>query len=148
MKIDPESVGMYNYQEGGDASYVNRTYSKIQDIKYIGNNKYEVKVIQFDVIIESDGYGKVQKITINSGDISKEIYNEIRKNSKYQTNISSAGVNGELDYYLNNITDILNYAKTNNMGNRTYTIEVNDNYSINSLDVYDSNDCFRLLSIK
>jgi len=149
MNIDPEKVAYYNYREfSGDSSYIERTYSKIQDIKYIGDNKYEVKAIQFDVIIESDGYGKVQKITIDSEDISKEIYNEIRKNSNYQTNISSVGVNEELDYYLNDITDILNYVKTNNIGNKIFTIEINDNYSIKFLDAYDNNECFRLLSIK
>ena len=148
MRVDPESVGMYNYQEGGDASLVERTYSKIQDIKYIGDNKYEVNVIQFNLIINSDGYGKVEKIEIDSEGTLKDIYNEIRKNSNYKTNISSAGVNGELEYYLNDITDILNYAKTNNIGNKTFTIEVNDNYRTNSLDIYNTNNCFRLLSIK
>lgn len=46
------------------------------------------------------------------------------------------------------MTDILNYAKVNNILNyRIYTIEINDNYSINSVNTY-NNDCFRLLSIK
>ena len=54
----------------------------------------------------------------------------------------------EFDITNSLMNDILNYAKANNMLNyRTYTIEVNDNYSANSTDLY-NNDCFRLLSIK
>lgn len=149
MKIDPEKVAYYNYIEfTGDSSHIERTYSKIQDIKYIGDNKYEVKAIQFDVTIESNGNGKVEELTIDSENKSKEIYNEIKKESKYETNISPDGLNGELEYYLNDITDVLNYAKTNNIGNRTFTIEINDNHRSNSLEIYDNNDSFRLLSIK
>ena len=142
MKIDPEYVGMYNYQEGGDAYTIEKTYSKIQDIKYIGNNKYEVKAIQFDLQILCNDFKDVTRgietITIVSEGMSKEIYSEIRKSTK----------NEEAKNYKNYISDILNYVKTNNVGNKIFTIEVNDNYSINSAEEYDNNNYFRLISIK
>jgi len=77
-------------------------------------------------------------------------------------NVTSIGIFLEGDYKETNLktdsnefditnslmNNILNYVKANNMVNyRTYTIEINDNYSVNSTDLY-NNDCFRLLSIK
>jgi len=142
MQIDPEYVGMYNYQEGGDGYTIEKTYSKIQDIKYIGNNKYEVKAIQFDLQIICNDFEDVERgintITIVSEGESKEIYSKIRKSTK----------NEEAENYKNYIGDILNYAKTNNIGNKIFTIEINDNYSINSSEEYDNNNYFRLISIK
>lgn len=78
--------------------------------------------------------GKVATISIFEEDEYKEI--NIKTDSN-ESDISESLMN-----------DILNYAKANNILNyRTYTIEINDSYSVNSTELY-NNDCFRLLSIK
>jgi len=57
-KIDPEWAARYGEHEYTGDGFPLVTYSKIQNIKYIGNNKYEVKAIQFDIVRGSDGMRK------------------------------------------------------------------------------------------
>lgn len=58
VDVDPQWAARYGQHDYSGEGFPTVTYSKIQDIKYLGNNKYEVKAIQFDIVRGSDGMRK------------------------------------------------------------------------------------------
>jgi len=149
LKIDAETVGMYKYTEGGDASYIDRNYSKIENIKYLGNNQYEITATQFYISVQSNtgnDNSYIEEITISSGDVTKEVYSILHKNNEKE----------ETNNYEKYMSDIVKYAKENNIGKKIFTIEINDNYNDNVAEEYgndhyakqNTNSYIRLISIK